>query len=283
MVDHPGAHDRRRRRGGPVACVRAGRPRVARRHRSRRPVPAAGGRTDVGHRRADRAARPCPRARRRGGRRPGLPRQGRGRRRPPHPGRAVLDRATAGRGRRPAAAARHPPPGRERAVARGLLPLLRLEGRPLDAATRYQPGATAVLGGDFLDAIALADGTVRAVIGDVCGHGPSEAALGVALRIAWRTATIDDRSPHDVLAAVSRMLALEREADLYATLCDVTISPDLRRLDVHRHGHPPPLLLAARDGRGSRRPTRPRRSASAPTSMPRTRRTSSTTDGRCSS
>ena len=100
-----------------------------------------------------------------------------------------------------------------------------------------------MLGGDFLDAIALADGTVRAVIGDVCGHGPSEAALGVALRIAWRTATIDDRSPHDVLAAVGRMLALEREADLYATLCDVTISPDLRRLDVHRHGHPPPLLL----------------------------------------
>jgi len=131
-------------------------------------------------------------------------------------------------------------------LARGLLPELRLGGRPLDAATRYHPGATAVLGGDFLDAIALADGTIRAVIGDVCGHGPSEAALGVALRIAWRTATIDDRSPHDVLAAVARMLLLEQDDELYATVCDVTISADLRRLSVHRHGHPPPLRLRDR-------------------------------------
>ena len=31
-----------------------------------------------------------------------------------------------------------------------------------------------------------ADGWVHVLIGDVCGHGPSEAALGVCLRVAWR-------------------------------------------------------------------------------------------------
>lgn len=132
-------------------------------------------------------------------------------------------------------------------LARGLLPLLRLENRPIDAATRYRAGTTAVLGGDFFDAVALPDGSIRAVIGDVCGHGPSEAALGVALRIAWRTTTIDGRPAADVLAAVDRMLGLERVDDLYATVCDVTIDADLRHAVVRRHGHPPPLLL--RDGR----------------------------------
>jgi serine phosphatase RsbU (regulator of sigma subunit) len=131
-------------------------------------------------------------------------------------------------------------------LARGLLPLLRLEDRPVDAATRYRAGTTAVLGGDFFDAVATPDGSIRAIIGDVCGHGPAEAALGVALRIAWRTATIDGRPAADVLAAVHRMLVLERDRDLYATLCDVTIDAELRRLVVRRHGHPPPLLL--RDG-----------------------------------
>ena len=102
----------------------------------------------------------------------------------------------------------------------------------------------------------------------------------MALRIAWRTATIDDRPPHEVLAAVARMLALEREADLYATLCDVTISADLRRLVVHRHGHPPPLLLCGRSLERGWRPTiRPRRSAWASTSTRRTRRTTSTRAG----
>ena len=38
-----------------------------------------------------------------------------------------------------------------------------------------------------------ADGAVHAVIGDVCGHGPDEAALGVCLRIAWRTLVLGRR------------------------------------------------------------------------------------------
>jgi serine phosphatase RsbU (regulator of sigma subunit) len=134
-------------------------------------------------------------------------------------------------------------------LARGLLPLLRLADLPIDAATRYRPGTTAVLGGDFFDAIAAPDGSVRAVIGDVCGHGPSEAALGVALRIAWRTMTVDERPAAAVLSAVDAILSLERDDAVYATLCDVTIESGLRRLVVRRHGHPPPLLL--RDGRWS--------------------------------
>ena len=40
---------------------------------------------------------------------------------------------------------------------------------------------------------------VHLVIGDVCGHGPDEAALGVCLRIAWRTLILGDAAADAVL------------------------------------------------------------------------------------
>ena len=77
-------------------------------------------------------------------------------------------------------------------LERGLLPSpLLLDGCELDVVTRYRPSrARALLGGDFYDVVQTPDRTVHIVIGDVAGHGPDEAALGVALRIAWRTLTL---------------------------------------------------------------------------------------------
>ena len=51
------------------------------------------------------------------------------------------------------------------------------------------------LGGDFLEAIALADGRLAALIGDVCGHGPREAAFGAALRAGWKSIALGGK--HD--------------------------------------------------------------------------------------
>ncbi len=133
-----------------------------------------------------------------------------------------------------------------RRLSRGLLPLLHVSHHDLDVAVCYRPGASAELGGDFFDAVTLPDGSVRAVIGDVCGHGPLEAALGVALRIAWRTMVVSGAVPEDTIASVATMLQLEREDEgLYTTLCDITFDPGRRKLAVRRHGHPPPLLLSS--------------------------------------
>jgi serine phosphatase RsbU (regulator of sigma subunit) len=129
-------------------------------------------------------------------------------------------------------------------LARGLLPLLDING-PCAVATRYRPGADALLGGDFYDALVLADGRLRVVIGDVCGHGATEAALGVALRIAWRTMTLAGASETDTLATVEQVLLRERDESLpFATVCDVTVDPAAGTLTARRHGHPAPLLLA---------------------------------------
>lgn len=127
-----------------------------------------------------------------------------------------------------------------------LLPTPDLVDARLTWAKRYAPGGGEenVLGGDFFDAVHLPSGAVRAVIGDVCGHGPDEAALGVSLRISWRALALAQTPDDDVLPLLDRVLQTERpDDDLFATVSHVTISPDRRTLTVRSAGHCPPLLL----------------------------------------
>ncbi|MEU2929758.1 fused response regulator/phosphatase [Streptomyces sp. NPDC007251] len=139
-----------------------------------------------------------------------------------------------------------------RRLERGLLPTPLLEGSSLRFAARYRPGRSrALLGGDFYDAVRTPDGTVHAMIGDVCGHGPDEAALGVELRIAWRALTLAGLCGDELLGTLQQVLEHERaDEEIFATLCTVDIAPDGRRAGLCLAGHPAPLL--ARPGRQAR-------------------------------
>ncbi|MFI5620376.1 PP2C family protein-serine/threonine phosphatase [Streptomyces sp. NPDC051567] len=129
-------------------------------------------------------------------------------------------------------------------LERGLLPVPLLAGSDLRFAARYRPGRSrALLGGDFYDTVRTPDGTVHAMIGDVCGHGPDEAALGVELRIAWRALTLAGLSGDDLLATLQQVLEVERPCEeIFATLCTVDIAPDGRRAGLCLAGHPAPLV-----------------------------------------
>ncbi|MFD5982930.1 PP2C family protein-serine/threonine phosphatase [Streptomyces cyaneofuscatus] len=137
-------------------------------------------------------------------------------------------------------------------LERGLLPTPLLEGSDLSFAARYRPGRSrALLGGDFYDTVRTPDGTVHAMIGDVCGHGPDEAALGVELRIAWRALTLAGLCGDQLLSTLQQVLEHERQSEeIFATLCTVDIAPDGRRAGLCLAGHPAPLL--ARHGRPAR-------------------------------
>ncbi len=131
-------------------------------------------------------------------------------------------------------------------LERGLLPTPMLDGADdLRFAARYRPGRSrALLGGDFYDVVRTPDGTVHAMIGDVCGHGPDEAALGVELRIAWRALTLAGLSGDRLLGTLQQVLENERADDeIFATLCAVDIAADSRHADVFLAGHPAPLLM----------------------------------------
>jgi len=130
-------------------------------------------------------------------------------------------------------------------LERGLLPAPLVSDPELELASHYLPGRRrALLGGDFYDAVQAADGPVHAVIGDVCGHGPDEAALGVALRIAWRTLVLGGREPDELLSTLQDVLIAERhDTSVFTTLAMLTIAADRRSAEMRLAGHPAPLLL----------------------------------------
>ena len=130
-------------------------------------------------------------------------------------------------------------------LERGLLPTALIEDSRLRLTADYRPGRRrALLGGDFYDAVELDDGRVHLMIGDVCGHGPDEAALGACLRAAWRALTLAGRPPHEVMATLHRMLPHERhEPDVFATLCTLEIAPDRSAASIRSAGHQAPILI----------------------------------------
>ncbi len=132
-------------------------------------------------------------------------------------------------------------------LGRGLLPNPLFLGTRFGHVAHYRPGSGhAILGGDFYDVVETTDGRLRAMIGDVMGHGPDEAALGVRLRVAWRTLVLAGTPDDAVLPALSRLLETERHDEhCFVTACDITIDTDLQSLTARTAGHPPPVLLEA--------------------------------------
>jgi serine phosphatase RsbU (regulator of sigma subunit) len=134
-------------------------------------------------------------------------------------------------------------------LERGLLPKPLVDDTRVQLTTCYRPGRRRMLlGGDFYDAVEGEDGVLHAVIGDVCGHGPDEAALGVCLRIAWR-ALVLARCPADqILDSLERIVRAERHDSLvFSTLLMASVAPDRRAAELRIAGHPPPMIVA--DGR----------------------------------
>jgi serine phosphatase RsbU (regulator of sigma subunit) len=131
-----------------------------------------------------------------------------------------------------------------RRLERGLLPRPLLRDPRLSTASRYRPGGQRILlGGDFFDVVEDPSGALHAIIGDVAGHGPDEAALGGCLRIAWRTLILAGRPDTEVVPVLAQVLANERHNEVtFATVCTVTVAADRRSATLYRAGHPAPLI-----------------------------------------
>src|SRR3954469_18862884 len=131
-------------------------------------------------------------------------------------------------------------------LERGLLPAPLVTDPSLVLSAHYRPGRRrALLGGGFYDAVPVPAGRVHAVIGDVSGHGPDAAALGVSLRIAWRTLVVGGIGGEALLPTLQVMHGHERHFSwMFTTLCMATIAPDRRSISVQLAGHPPPLLIS---------------------------------------
>ncbi len=133
-----------------------------------------------------------------------------------------------------------------RDLQRGLLPHGHLVAPGVTIAARYRPVTSGLeIGGDFYDAIDLADGRVALVIGDVQGHNPIAASLMGRLRTVVHAYAREGQGPAEVMTLANRWLAdLNTDVDLamFATCCFVIIDPGRGRLEMCRAGHPGPAL-----------------------------------------
>lgn len=129
-------------------------------------------------------------------------------------------------------------------LERGLLPKPRLRDTSLGVTTRYRPGRDSLLGGDFYDVVETADGTVFVVVGDVAGHGPDEAALGVCLRIAWRTLVLAGTPAEHLLPVLQDVLIAERRTpETFTTVSMLVVAPDRSSVELWLAGHHVPIVL----------------------------------------
>jgi serine phosphatase RsbU (regulator of sigma subunit) len=131
-------------------------------------------------------------------------------------------------------------------LERGLLPRPLMDTDRISVHPFYRPGRhAALIGGDFYDVVQISPDRVEFMVGDVCGHGADEAALGVMLRVAWR-ALIVARVPDDeVLPTLEQVLISERRLqETFTTVATVSLDLRTNRATVRMAGHPPPLLLS---------------------------------------
>ncbi|MEU4098850.1 SpoIIE family protein phosphatase [Streptomyces sp. NPDC026673] len=110
-------------------------------------------------------------------------------------------------------------------------------------AARYLPTEQgADVGGDWYDVIPLSAGRVALVIGDVMGHGLSEAVTMGRLRTAVHTLAGLELPPDEIMGHLNDIVG-GLGADSYATCLYVLYDSTTGTCSVTRAGHPPPAIV----------------------------------------
>ncbi|MEU6989065.1 PP2C family protein-serine/threonine phosphatase [Streptomyces sp. NPDC046465] len=127
-----------------------------------------------------------------------------------------------------------------------LPPLQEWVGRVRCAGLYEAAQHESLVGGDFFDVRRGPHG-VRALVGDVQGHGLAAVGTVAALLGAFREAVLDKPDLVGVAAQLDRRLVIDsagqEHAELFATAVLLEFPDDASVVRVVSCGHPPPLLL----------------------------------------
>ncbi|MEV0173653.1 SpoIIE family protein phosphatase [Streptomyces sp. NPDC050803] len=133
---------------------------------------------------------------------------------------------------------------------RGSLRLPHQGPETLDLAARYLPSATsALIGGDWYDALELADGSTLLSVGDLTGHGVAVTSGMAMLLGALRGMAMAGTEPGQLMSWLNQLLDATVQPALGSAVC-CRYRPETRTLSWAQAGHPAPLLF--RDGTGCR-------------------------------
>jgi serine phosphatase RsbU (regulator of sigma subunit) len=132
-----------------------------------------------------------------------------------------------------------------------------IEDGPLRLAYAYAPMRQ--IGGDYLDAVRLPDGTLVLAVIDVTGHGVAAALAVNRLHgelkrvLASGESATHDRSPASVARALNDYVRLTlADERVFATAIFACITPD-GRATLCNAGHPPPMVVRPGIGGGPAR------------------------------
>ncbi|AHY45611.1 PAS domain S-box protein [Rubrobacter radiotolerans] len=105
-----------------------------------------------------------------------------------------------------------------------------------------------MIGGDFYDLIPTEDDTLVALVGDVCGKGPSAAAVTALARYTIQAVALREDSPANALNSLNAAMLRQAEDVKFCTVACARFKGTENgafELSVARGGHPAPLLLRA--------------------------------------
>ncbi len=141
-------------------------------------------------------------------------------------------------------------------LQRSVVPEVAVAHDGVDIAGYYRPAAGGQLGGDWWDTMALDDGRIAVIVGDVSGHGVRAATAMTQVRMALRAYLIEGRPIAECLdsldAVVTRMLDGHTATVLVAAVDTAT-----RQVELASAGHLPPMVVGPRGGRSLELPARP--------------------------
>ncbi|MFF4486744.1 SpoIIE family protein phosphatase [Streptomyces sp. NPDC001544] len=132
---------------------------------------------------------------------------------------------------------------RAQELQRGLLPRALPRLPAVRAAARYLPASKSEkVGGDWYDVIPLSAERVAMVIGDVMGHGITEAATMGRLRTAVRTLADLELAPDELLYHLNELTS-DLGEDCYVTCLYAVFDPAARTCSLSLAGHPSPVIV----------------------------------------
>ncbi|GGS07477.1 hypothetical protein GCM10010252_52860 [Streptomyces aureoverticillatus] len=118
----------------------------------------------------------------------------------------------------------------------------------LDLAAHYLPSSsTALIGGDWYDALELADGRTLLSVGDLTGHGVTVTSGMAMLLGALRGMAVAGTRPGRLMGWLNQLLDASVQPALGSAVCCLYDAAD-HTLTWAQAGHPAPLLF--RDGTG---------------------------------
>jgi len=128
-------------------------------------------------------------------------------------------------------------------MQRSLLPRSRPVVEGLEVGEVYEPSARVDVGGDLYDFLALEDGRLAVVLGDVTGHGVDATADMAMAKFVFRSLAREHPEPSDFLASANDVICSEIGPGKFISMSYVVVDGGSGRVSVASAGHPAPRIV----------------------------------------